>query len=177
MHIQDNDLKAFTENTMNTDEMIAFLEHLDNCDFCLEEMLSRERQLPDIATPAYLKEQILNKTASAEIQASKAVSTASYRMQRFYHGLRTATGVIAALFLLFTIGQMDFAEVQPHLVIQREVQRAPDSRMDSRMDNRMELRNYLHDFSKELSDGLSDSSRKMTKYLNKLSNKLINGGK
>ncbi|MDO4337847.1 MAG: hypothetical protein Q4C91_07135 [Eubacteriales bacterium] len=173
MHIQDNDLKAFTENTMDTDEMIAFLEHLDNCDFCLEEMLSKERQLPDIATPAYLKEQILNKAASAEIQASKAASAASYRMQRFYHGLRTATGIIAALFLLFTIGQVDFAEVQPHLVIQREVQRTPDSRMD----NRMEHRNYLHDFSKELSNGLSDGSRKMTDCLNKLSNKLINGGK
>lgn len=169
MHIQDNDLKAFTENTMDTDEMIAFLEHLDNCDFCLEEMLCREQQLPDIATPAYLKEQILDKAASTEVQASKAVSTASYRMQRFYHGLRTATGIIAALFLLFTIGQMDFAEIQPHLVIQREVQRIPD--------NRMEYKSYLYDFSMELSNGLSDGSRKMTDYLSKLSNKLINGGK
>lgn len=169
MHIQDKSLKAFEDNTMDTDEMIAFLEHLDSCDFCLEEMLCREQQTPDITTPAYLKEQILDKAASTEVQAYKAVSTASYQMQRFYHGLRTATGIIAALFLLFTIGQMDFTEIQPHLVVQKEVQRIPDSRT--------EYKSYLYDFSMELSNGLSDGSRKMSDYLSKLSNKLINGGK
>ena len=32
MHINNNDLSNFQDEEMNTDELIAFLQHLDTCD-------------------------------------------------------------------------------------------------------------------------------------------------
>ncbi len=166
MHFQDKDFDSFENNTMSTEEMITFLEHLDNCSFCLEQMLHNEEQMESIPAPVYLKEQILHKTFSPNIQASKAVSSTSYKMQMLYCGLRTGIGVIAALFLLFFIGQTDFSAIQPRLSTQTEAPRKISDRHE-----------HLYHFSQGLSDGISDGSRKLTNYLNDFSNKLLNGGK
>ena len=43
MHIQETSLKKFTDSdAVTTEEMIDFLEHLDQCDFCLEQMIEEE---------------------------------------------------------------------------------------------------------------------------------------
>lgn len=102
MHITEQEKENFQNGSMTTDETIMLLEHLSNCDFCLNDLISKEEQRPTVSAPAYLQEQILRKAASPEIQAQKAVKHTSYRMQMFYCGLRAATGVIVALFLLFT---------------------------------------------------------------------------
>ena len=81
--------------------MIAFLEHLDQCDFCLDQMIEEEIRNTDQPAPDYLAEQILNRAAAPDVQAAKAVRTTSRKMQLFYYGLRTATGMIAALFSSF----------------------------------------------------------------------------
>ena len=36
MHLDEKKLKKFQNNEMDTNDMLAFLEHLDTCDFCLE---------------------------------------------------------------------------------------------------------------------------------------------
>ena len=40
MHLEPKDIKHFENNTLETEEMIAFLEHLNTCDFCLDQVLS-----------------------------------------------------------------------------------------------------------------------------------------
>ena len=55
MHFQDKDFDSFENNTMSTEEMITFLEHLDNCSFCLEQMLHNEEQMESIPAPVYLE--------------------------------------------------------------------------------------------------------------------------
>ena len=42
MHIPQDELQKFQDGTMNTDEMIHFLEHMEQCDFCLDELLQNE---------------------------------------------------------------------------------------------------------------------------------------
>ena len=42
MHIDNNDLKKFQSDTMNTEDMIAFLEHIDQCDYCLEQLMEKK---------------------------------------------------------------------------------------------------------------------------------------
>lgn len=171
MHLQEKNFDSFTNgsDSMNTEEMIAFLEHLDSCNFCLEQMLQSEEQQESITAPLYLKEQILKKTSSLDVQTAKAISATSYKMQLLYCGLRTGIGVIAALFLLFFIGQTDFSALQPSLAVQTEVSGdVPDHR---------EYPSHLYRFSQTLNNGISDSSRKLTDYLNDFSNKILNGGK
>ena len=40
MHIDNDDLIKFENGTMEEDELIEFLSHLDRCDFCLEQMMT-----------------------------------------------------------------------------------------------------------------------------------------
>ena len=104
MHVREKSLNKITDSdTVSTEEMIAYLEHLDQCDFCLDQMIEEEIRNTDQPAPDYLAEQILNRAAAPDVQAAKAVRTTSRKMQLFYYGLRTATGMIAALFLLFVI--------------------------------------------------------------------------
>ena len=40
MHVREKSLNKITDsNTVSTEEMIAFLEHLDQCDSCLDQMI------------------------------------------------------------------------------------------------------------------------------------------
>lgn len=92
MHVQDKTLEKFSDNDkMNTEEMIAFLEHLDQCDFCLEQMIENESRTREVSAPDYLSEQILQRASAPDIQAARAVRRTSRKMQLFYYGLRTAT--------------------------------------------------------------------------------------
>lgn len=45
MHIDNDDLIKFENGTMEEDELIEFLSHLDRCDFCLEQMMTQESTL------------------------------------------------------------------------------------------------------------------------------------
>lgn len=169
MHLDEKKLKKFQNNEMDTNDMLAFLEHLDTCDFCLEQMLDMEDAHPAVSTPIYLKEEILSRAASPEIQAQKALRSTSHKMQLFYLGLRTAVGIGTALVLLFTAGsQINFTSVSTPTFLLEEASppEVPKQRKD-----------YLYNFSREISDGISDGSQKITDYLNDVSNKLLHGGK
>ena len=60
MHIPQDELQKFQDGTMNTDEMIHFLEHMEQCDFCLDELLQNEDAASEYA-PSYLQDEILKK--------------------------------------------------------------------------------------------------------------------
>ena len=162
MHINEKEKQKFQDGTMTTEETIAFLEHLDNCDFCLEQLVQEEEHFA--VTPAYLKEQILQTALSPEVQVTKAVRTTSHRMQTFYYGLRTALGVITALFLLFSADQVDFT-YQP-----RSIEAKTEMPAAQRSGNR------LYDLSQKVGRGLTDSTSAVTDYLNDFSSKILNGG-
>lgn len=161
MHITGQEKENFQNGSMTTDETIMFLEHLSNCDFCLNEFISEKEQPTTVSAPAYLQEQILRKAASPEIQAQKAVKRTSYRMQMFYCSLRAATGVIVALFLLFTLGSVDFASLNPTQNVYTESREAPPSRRRG---------SILSDFSRKIHKGLADGTEQVTDYLNDIFN-------
>ncbi len=156
MHITEKDKEAFKNSTMTTNQVIAFLEHLDHCSFCLQELAENEEKHSSVSAPAYLKHQILNAASSPEIQASKAVRNTSYRMQRILYSLRTTAGLIMALFLLFSIGQVDFSTLSPAL---------PKSQSKQTAVNRPSP-NYLDDFSQQFNRSLSAGTNNFIKSLN-----------
>ncbi len=168
MHISHDEIHKFQNDYMNAQEMIAFLEHVDDCDYCLEQILDLEKNSMTPA-PAYMKEEILTKAATPAVQTVKAITAASYRMQLFYCGLRTAAGVLMALFLLFGISEVDFASLTPEPGVRVELPQKPE--VPERRSN------HLYDFSQNLNQGLTNGSRSLTNYLNEFSNKIINGGK
>lgn len=169
MHVQDKTLEKFSDNDkMNTEEMIAFLEHLDQCDFCLEQMIENESQTREVSAPDYLSEQILQRASAPDIQAARAVRRTSRKMQLFYYGLRTATGVIAALFLLFTVQRIDFSTLHTFSYSKtRERSTASGQEAPSGSISR---------FTERISSGLSRGVDAGFDYIEDFSNKLFNGG-
>ena len=112
MHINSNDLNNFQNEEMNTDEIIAFLEHMNHCDYCLNQLVDEYTDHASSA-PAYLKGTIMERVTAPDIQIQKTAADATYKMRFFYEGLRTVVGVVLALVMLFSLGQMDF--VSNHL--------------------------------------------------------------
>ena len=154
MHINSNDLNNFQNEEMNTDEIIAFLEHMNHCDYCLNQLVDEYTDHASSA-PAYLK---------GTIQIQKTAADATYKMRFFYQGLRTVVGVVLALVMLFSLGQMDF--VSPQL---------PQSTAKS-SETRREIRTSLRNFSNGITDGISDAPQKVVNYINSISNTITNGG-
>ena len=110
MHIPQDELQKFQDGTMNTDEMIHFLEHMEQCDFCLDELLQNED-----AAPSYLQDEILKKAASPEVQASRKIHETAYWMKLLCAGLRTAVGMGVALIMLFSwLGSFGGTNEIPH---------------------------------------------------------------
>lgn len=169
MHIPDKTLENFSDNDkMNTDEMIAFLEHLEQCDFCLEQMIAEESKSAETSAPVYLSEQILQRAAAPDIQAVQMVKKTSRRMQLFYYGLRTATGVIAALFLLFTVQSMDFSVLRTFSYSKTQEYSA-DTKRENPSANISRFTEHMNsEFSRGLNAGFN--------YIEDFSNKLFNGG-
>ena len=163
MHINNNDLSTFQNEEMNTDELIAFLEHLDTCDYCLEQLMN-EQNTNASAAPAYMKEAIMNRATAPDTRLQKATVNATHRMRLFYEGLRTVVGVVLALIMLFSLGQINW--VTPQI---------PESKAES-AEARRDARASFLNFSDGITGGFSDGSQKVVDYINSISNTLTNGG-
>lgn len=169
MHIQKNSMDIFSHNqNMDTDEMLSFLEHLDHCNFCLEQMLEEENRNLHEAAPAYLREEILKRAASPDIQASKIITSASRRIQFLTYGIRTAVGVAAALTLLFCIGRMELTSFDSFSVAQTTAFSSEPRPTDP-------ITGLCH-FSNAVGSEISRGSDKLADYLGSFSNKILRGG-
>ena len=136
MHIDKKDLIEFDNGNMNTQEVID------------------------------LTEQIMNKTASSEVQFARAANKASRKVQLLRYSLQTAAGVAAALLLLFSIPSVDFSELRAnHYSTQTE--RTVPERGGSQ----------LYDFSRGINQSICDGTSSLAQYISDFSSKIMNGGK
>lgn len=176
MHIDNNDLEKFQNNTMNTEEIISFLEHLNECDFCMDQMILQNENA-GIKAPGYLKEQILNKAALPEIRLAKTAAETSHKMQMFYFSLRTAAGVLAALLLLFTVVSTDYSYVSPipsDYTVQAE---QITQKKQQEIEKIISQGNFLNNFTRGIGHEITSNTGSITNHLNTIPNKLLNGGK
>ena len=164
MHIDKNDLIEFDNGTMNEQELIEFLSHLDHCDSCLDQMIEQENHSP-VTAPSYLAEQIMDKAISSEVQFARAANKVSRKVQFLRYGLQTAAGVAAALLLLFSIPDIDFSELRSNcssVQSERTVQ---------------EHSSQLYDFSRGINQSICDGTSSLVRYISDFSSKIMNGGK
>ena len=164
MHIDKNDLIEFDNGTMNEQELIEFLSHLDHCDSCLDQMIEQENHSP-VTAPSYLAEQIMDKAISSEVQFARAANKVSRKVQFLRYGLQTAAGVAAALLLLFSIPDIDFSKLRSNyssVQSERTVQ---------------EYSSQLYDFSRGINQSICDGTSSLVQYISDFSSKIMNGGK
>lgn len=164
MHITENELKKFQNGTMDTEEMTRFLEHMDQCDFCLDQLLQDENTVSERA-PSYLQAEILEKASAPEVRASRKIHETAYWMKLFCAGLRTAVGMGIALIMLFSVSQADFTALRS----------SPETRTENM--SSFDIGSGLNQLSSRIGTHLSENSRKISDNLGELTNKIINGGK
>ena len=171
MHISEKAIEQFEQTApadageMDTAEMIAFLEHLDQCDYCLEAVMQEEERNTQFRAPDYLAEQILARASAPDVQAAKVVRATSRKMQLFYYGLRTAAGVVAALFLLFGVQKIDFSALSGY-----SMQKAQEYSVEKRLE---QDENVLSRLTSGISSGLSQGSARLSDYLSGFPNRLL----
>lgn len=164
MHINNNDLHNFENDVMNTNDMIAFLEHIDQCDFCLEQLIEHQTHETENIAPVYMKDAIMKRATAPNTQVQKVTLETTHKMKLFYEGLRTVVGVALALIMLFSLGQAELFSPQ-----------APKSTAQTTA-ARQEAKTSFHNFSSGITDGLSDGSQKIVDCINSISNTISNGG-
>lgn len=164
MHIDKNDLIEFDNGTMNEQELIEFLSHLDHCDSCLDQMIEQENHSP-VTAPSYLAEQIMDKAISSEVQFARAANKVSRKVQFLRYGLQTAAGVAAALLLLFSIPDIDFSELRSNYSSVQSERTVP------------EHNSQLYDFSRGINQSICDGTSSLVQYISDFSSKIMNGGK
>ena len=164
MHIDKNDLIEFDNGTMNEQELIEFLSHLNHCDSCLDQMIEQENHSP-VTAPSYLAEQIMDKAISSEVQFARVANKVSRKVQFLRYGLQTAAGVAAALLLLFSIPDIDFSELRANYSSVQSERTVP------------EHNSQLYDFSRGINQSICDGTSSLVQYISDFSSKIMNGGK
>ena len=165
MHIDKNDLIEFDNGTMNEQELIEFLSHLNHCDSCLDQMIEQENHSP-VTAPSYLAKQIMDKAISSEVQFARAANKVSRKVQFLRYGLQTAAGVAAALLLLFSIPSVDFSELRSNHYSTQSERTVPER-----------SGNQLYDFSRGVNQSICDGTSSLAQYISDFSSKIMNGGK
>lgn len=160
MHLSQKDFMKFQSGSMTTEETIHFLQHLDQCNYCLEQMLQQE--IPETASiaPAYLKDEILTRAQASNIKIKRVTSRTAHKLKLFHEGIRTVAGVALALVMLFQLGQ--------------GIQFTPSTPKPVR--SFRETQTVLQSFSCGITDGMASNSQKLIERITFFSNIITNGG-
>lgn len=137
-------------------ELLDFLEHLSSADSGWEDpeqTLKEARSLRP--APAYLKEQILERSQMPDVKLEQSAKATSKQIQLFFYSLKTAAAVGIALLLLSTVSNVDMTAVsQPY----------PSSAEDTSI-------------SRKFGEQIRENNNKVAGYLNQISNYLLRGEK
>ena len=107
-HVSQEELTAFSRDSMTAGEQEAFLEHVCSCNYC-SELLATCMADEIIPAPRNMKENILKAAKRPEVQIAIKSREASKQLQLFLYSLKVGTAAIAAIALLLM--SMNFSSI------------------------------------------------------------------
>lgn len=105
-HVTEEWLKNWMDGQLNESEEQEFFRHLGNCDYCAEQFADWLEQ-DMVEPPAYLQEEILERTRRPYIQTARNVYVFSKRMRLILYSLKVGLAVATSLFLLFGTSRLE----------------------------------------------------------------------
>ena len=105
-HVTEEWLNAWRDGLLNHEEEYAMLAHIGCCEYCADRLAQILEEDP-IQPPAYLKEEILERSKSPDVQAARTVYQASRQMRLLLYSLKVGLAVATSLFLLFCTSRID----------------------------------------------------------------------
>ena len=173
-------------DTILPEQYRKLLEHTCNCTGCADRMAAimepecadRLIMIPEpecekgrslqatVLPPAYLKEQILERTKQVDVQAATAVKKTSRRVQFIMYSLRVGAAVAASIFILSITSNfrsIDFSQMeQPSITEQLHPEKEEET------ENRQK---------DTLLDKVNQATNGMAEKMNEFTNQLLKGGK
>ena len=110
-HLTEEQLYILKTGDLAAPECRSMMEHIASCSFCAERFADIIEEDP-AAPPAYLKEEILDKTNSLEMQTGKTVYQLSKRTRLLLYSLKVGFALTASLCLLFFQVRIDLPTVE-----------------------------------------------------------------
>ena len=99
-HLTEEQLHILRTADLAAPECRGMMEHIASCSFCAGRFAGILEEDP-AAPPAYLKDEILDKTGSLEMQTEKTVYQLSKRTRLLLYSLKVGFALTASLCLLF----------------------------------------------------------------------------
>lgn len=101
-HLTENLLEQWSAGRLSAEEEQRLLAHAGACDYCAELLAAHLEQAP-AEPPAYLTEEILEKSRSIEVRTARTIRQTSRQMRLFFYSLKVGLVLAASLFVLFVI--------------------------------------------------------------------------
>lgn len=99
-HVTPEWLEAFQQEKLDKEELMQFFTHIGSCSHCADQFaayIEADLQEP----PAYLHEEILERSQGISVQAARTVYRTSKKMRLFWYSLKVGAAVVVSLLLLF----------------------------------------------------------------------------
>lgn len=99
-HVREEWFDAWKNRRLTREEECVMLRHISCCDYCADRFAALLEEEPE-EVPAYLEEEILERSKGADVKAVRAVYQTSRRMRLLIYSLKVGVAVTMSLFLLF----------------------------------------------------------------------------
>lgn len=140
-HLSEEQLEAFMSGKVSAEEKGQMYTHIKTCDYCAE-LLAACLEEDLLSPPAYLQEEILEKSRSIEIQTVRTIRQTSRQTRLFFYSLKVGFALAVSLLLLFVFPQTESASVRQEMYFLEEKQnfvtekiRAGSDKIDSFVDH------------------------------------------
>ena len=174
-HITEEMWIALRQGTLDDDEYMQILEHTCDCTWCagrLAEIMEPAdfgtddtTGIPAALPPAYLSEQILDRTRQLDVQATVNIHKTSKKLQLLLYGLKVGTAVAFSILILgltANLQNMGGAQQENSIGMQRPgvIQENTEPRQED-----------------SLLDKVNEAANGVTRQMNEFANRILNGGK
>lgn len=105
-HVTEEWLNAWRDGLLKREEEYVMLAHIGHCEYCAERFAQMLEDNP-IQPPAYLREEILERSKCPDVQTARKVYQTSRQMRLLLYSLKVGLAVATSLFLLFGTSRID----------------------------------------------------------------------
>lgn len=98
-HISDDMYLAFQQDKLDQEELLKFLTHISECDYCSEN-LANFMEADMVPVPPDLKQNLLAASKRVDVQFVKNAKEMTKRMQLFIYSLKVGAATVGAFIVL-----------------------------------------------------------------------------
>lgn len=129
-HLTRKELEDWTSGLCSTEKELELLAHAGVCDHCAG-LLSAWLEQDLLEPPAYLQEEILEKSQSIEFRTASTIRQTSRQMRLFLYSLKVGFALAVSLYMLFVLPMDRRMENQRGIVFLENTRQSVEEKMQN----------------------------------------------